>query len=252
MIEMISLPITPADSDSPIPLYHQIERDLRELIERGIIAPDELLPPETVLCRAYGVGRHTMRMALSRLTADGLIARKAGRGTVVRRRPDPNRFYLDRSFTRQIEEMGMTPRAQVLEISTGVVDASAPRAFAGRRGAPYCHIKRLRFADDEPIGVQSALVLTALCPGLERHDFTNDSLYDILRRHYNLFINEIHHTVTAVAATEDEAHLLHVEVGAPLLVVNTTAYVGDHVVIEHTVSHYRADRYEYSTTATLE
>jgi DNA-binding GntR family transcriptional regulator len=42
-----------------------------------------------------------MRQAMSRLVADDLIARQAGRGTFVKPQTDRADFYLDRSFTRQ-------------------------------------------------------------------------------------------------------------------------------------------------------
>src|SRR5690606_23010632 len=112
-------------------------------------------------------------------------------------------------------------------------------------------LARLRFGDDEPIGVQDTLVLTRRCPNLEQHDFSNESLYAILGREYSLSVTRIHHTVGAAVADPRDAELLDVSEGAPLLVVNTTAFLGESEVLEHTVSHYRADRYEYSITHKL-
>ncbi|MBC7871792.1 MAG: GntR family transcriptional regulator [Chitinophagaceae bacterium] len=251
-MEISTLPITPVDPDSPIPLYHQIEMDLRALIATKKLHSDDMLPPEQELCRAYGVGRHTMRMALSRLVADNLIARKAGRGTVIKALPNPTRFYLDRSFTRQIEEMGLKPRSEVLEVTTGKINLTAPRLFHNKVGADYLHLKRLRYGNDQPIGLQIALILTELCPGLEFHDFATQSFYEVLNRHYNLLITELTHVVSATTADKEFADLLQVLPGDALLVVKTTAFVNDHKIIEHTISYYRADRYEFSTTHTYD
>src|SRR5262249_24808309 len=96
-IEVAHLPVKPVDPDSPVPLYHQIEVDLRVLIQSGQLAPDDVLPPESELCHVYGVGRQTMRMALARLVDDNLIARRAGQGTFVKAQHDRMQFYLDRS-----------------------------------------------------------------------------------------------------------------------------------------------------------
>ncbi len=240
--------ITPADPDSPIPLYYQVEADLRRLISSGELPPGAILPPELELCRGYGVGRHTMRKALSRLTADNLIVRRAGRGTFVKGPSDRKEFLLDRSFTRQMAEMGKRAHSRVLEISVGVIGDNSPPCLQKYAGARCLHLARLRFGDDEPIGLQYTTVITELCPGLEDYDFNQNSLYDALSRGYGLVITEINHTVTAVAADAYQADLLQVAEGEPLLLVKTTAYTDDRRVIEHTVSYYRTDRYEYSIT----
>lgn len=242
-----SLPIRRVDANSPVPLYHQVEMQLRDMIQAGTLAPGDILPPEVELSNAYGVGRHTMRMALGRLAADDLITRKAGRGTVVKQRTDRLRFSLDRSFTQQMAEMGRTAHSQVLGMSRGVIDASAPTALQSRLGAPCLVLVRLRFGDDEPIGIQATTVITEHCPDLDRHDFAKASLYDVLAREYNLLITKIAHSVGARLADEGQASLLEISPDDPLLVFNTTAFLENGEAIEHTMSYYRADRYEYTT-----
>lgn len=245
-MDIDQLAIRPVDSASPIPLYHQIELDLRRLIASGIFKPGDVLPPEIALGRVYGVGRHTMRMALARLAADNLIARQAGRGTFVTQQPNPAQFYLDRSFTRQMADLGLTAHSQVLSQNTGTIDASMP--LRSRVGAPYLRLCRLRFGGDTPVSLQDALILLEHSPGLETYDFNRASLYDVLSRHYNLTITEIRHTISAAVADPYQAELLQVAPGDPLLVVRTQAYIHRAELIEYTTSHYRADQYEYRTT----
>jgi GntR family transcriptional regulator len=244
------LPITPVDPNSPVPLYHQVEVDLNTLIRGGMLAPNDLLPPETELCKLYGVGRQTIRMALSRLVSHHMIARHAGRGTFILPLPDRAHFYLDRSFTRQMTEMGMTTRSEVLYTSSGVIGSTVPRALREREGSPYFQMVRLRYGDDLPIGLQDTTILTNRCPTLAEYDFSRQSLYDVLSRAYQLVIAEIAHTVTAVVADARQAELLQVHLGDPLLQVNTTARLDNGEVIEYCVAYYRADKYEYSTTHT--
>jgi len=245
--DISELDITPVDTDSPVPLYHQIENDLRRLIGTGNIPPDATLPPETHLCRAYGVSRHTIRKALARLVTDDLITRRAGRGTRVKAQADRMAFSLDRSFTRQMADMGRTAHSRVLKQVTDAVDKTAPGALQDYVGSPCLRLVRIRFGDDEPIGLQSSVILTERCPGLEQYDFNTESLYGVLSSEYRLAITEIQHTISAVVADEFQAELLRVELSAPLLLVKTTAFLADREVIESTVSYYRADRYEYRT-----
>jgi GntR family transcriptional regulator len=237
-------PVTP----SATPLYQQIETDLRDLISGGRLAVGDTLPPEVELAEVYGVGRQTIRAALARLTAEGLLARQAGRGTTIIQRPERRMFFLDRSFTQQMAEMGYRARSQVLVTSSGVIDERSPEALRVCLGAPYLHLTRLRLAGDEPVGLQSAYIITQHCPGLERYDFNEASLYEVLSSAYRLIITRIKHTVTATTANMIQAQLLHVREGTALLVVNTLAFLESGALIESTTSHYRTDKYEYSTT----
>lgn len=248
---MSALPLSPVDPDSPVPLYYQVESDLRRLIESGHLAPGEPVPPEMDLCRRYHVSRQTMRTALGRLAADELIARSPGRGTFVTPRSKRARFYLDRSFTQQMADMGRTAHSRVLASGGGTVGVGDPDVLQPYAGADCFRLARLRMGDDEPVGIQHTTILTASCPGIDRLDFAAASLYDVLSGTFSLVIHEILHTVTAVAAGEEQAALLGILPGAPLLVVHTTALLKDEQIIEYTTSFYRADRYEYSTRHTL-
>lgn len=251
-IKIGDFPVTPVDTTSPVPLYYQVEADLRQLIRVGTLLPEDILPPELELSKVYGVGRHTMRAALSRLAADNLIIRKAGLGTFIVPQHDRKQFYLDRSFTRQMAELGLKAHSKVLEMATGKIDSQSPRSLHSKLGSDCLLIVRLRLGNDEPVGLQYTTVVTELCPGLEAYDFNKQSLYNVLSNEYELMITEITHAVNAVAADAEHAELLQVEVGDPLLLVKTNCYLKDHQIIEYTVSYYRTDNYEYSTTHTYE
>ncbi|GAB5518533.1 MAG: GntR family transcriptional regulator [Rhodothermales bacterium] len=244
------IPLRPAASQRPEPLYHQVETDLRRLIDQGVWPPGTTLPPEKQLMDAYGVSRHTMRMALTHLVDAGLIDRRAGIGTVVCEPPDTQSFYLDRSFTRQMADLGLAMRTEVLNAAMGWIetDASPLAAYAG---TPAFHLTRLRYGDEQPLALQRTALRAAFCPHIDRYDFAEHSLYAVLSADYNLTIATIDHAVSATTATSRLAETLEVSEGAPLLVVHTTAYLPDDALIEHTVSHYRADRYVYRCRARL-
>lgn len=248
--EQLTLPYSPVDPHSPIPLYHQIYLDLRQMIQRGVIAPGGMLPPELDICQAYNVGRQTVRQAIARLVDEDLVERFAGRGTFVREQPNHIQFFLDRSFSQQMREMGRVPRSRLLSQSLGTVNQESIPALHAYHGKPCLTLERLRLGDSEPICHQISTILSERCPGLEKYDFTNQSLYEILATRYHLVIHRIDHVVRAVAADGYRADLLEVEEGTPLLFVGTITYLDNGEPIEHTSSYYRADRYEYSTTQT--
>lgn len=247
--EQLALPYSTVDPHSPIPLYHQIYLDLRQMIQRGILSPGDMLPPELDICRAYNVGRQTVRQAIARLVDEDLVERFAGRGTFVREQTSHIQFFLDRSFSQQMREMGRTPNSRLLGQQVGTVNLEAP-ALLEYQGKPCLTLERLRLGDSEPICHQTSTILSERCPGIEEQDFSNQSLYEVLATRYQLMINRIDHVVRSVAADGYRADLLEVEEGMPLLFVGTTTYLEDDELIEYSASYYRADRYEYSTTQT--
>lgn len=62
----------------------QVYENLRENIVAGRWKAEEKLPPETELASLYGVNRLTVRMALQRLNALGLVETRVGDGTYVK------------------------------------------------------------------------------------------------------------------------------------------------------------------------
>jgi GntR family transcriptional regulator, arabinose operon transcriptional repressor len=75
--------MTSIDPHSPIPLYHQIEQAIIQLILDQHLAPGARLPSETLLAQQFGVAALTVRRGLERLERDGVILRRRGSGTFV-------------------------------------------------------------------------------------------------------------------------------------------------------------------------
>lgn len=71
------------DSESPLPLYHQLRSLLLGRITSGEFLPGERIPTEHELCDAYGVSRTTAGQALSLLVEEGVVERARRRGTIV-------------------------------------------------------------------------------------------------------------------------------------------------------------------------
>ena len=247
-LEIGDLPIQPVDSQSPVPLYHQINLDLRRMIAEHIIPPGSILPPEIEICQVYGVGRQTVRQAIARLVDDNLVDRYAGRGTFVRDTAKRASFHLDRSFSQHVRDLGMQPNSKTLSQEENIISEDASPQLQKSLGNSCLILERVRYGDQEPICYQLTTVLTNHCPGLIEHDFSKESLYEVLAKDFGMIITRIEHLIRAVGADDFRAELLEVDAGTPLLFVATVAYLENGEIIEMTMSHYRADRYEYRTS----
>ena len=86
----LSQAVGPLTGASNLPLYQQLQRALREAIDRGLLGPDDALPPERDLAIEFGVSRITVRKAIDGLVNEGLLMRRQGSGTFVRGRVEKN------------------------------------------------------------------------------------------------------------------------------------------------------------------
>ena len=69
------------DRTSFEPLYMQVKKDILASIEGGRIKIGDKLMSENEMLQYYGVGRMTIRAALSELMAEGVIRKEQGRGS---------------------------------------------------------------------------------------------------------------------------------------------------------------------------
>ena len=76
------------DRNSPIPIYYQLKLLILEQIKRGEWRPGDKAPTEAELCERYGISRTPVRQALLELVREGVLTRRAGRGTFVALQPE--------------------------------------------------------------------------------------------------------------------------------------------------------------------
>ena len=240
------LNIKPVDENSSIPRYQQVRIDLMGMLQSEKLRPGDMLPPENELAQAYQVSRQTIRQAIGLLVTQNLMERTPGRGTTVIIGKEHRTFYLDQSFAQQLIQMGLKPQSEVLRKKITMIDGSSPSTLQVKKGSQALDLIRLRFGDMDPFGVQYTTVITDLCPDLYSCDFEHESLYDFLINHYKLPISRIDHSVSAIIPDEWHKNLLKIGDNAPLLLVNTTAFLENNEPIEASTSYYRADKYEFS------
>jgi len=230
--------------DDPAPLYHQVKTVILREIESGHWKPGERLPTENDLTTKFKVSKITVREALRELSDLGYIRREQGRGTFVQRPPLEQGPRDLTSFTEEMRRHGLPASSRVFV--QGLVAAPADVATALRipPGAEVFRLRRLRLADGEPMGLQTAFLPSALVPGIADVDFAGASLYDVLRGRYDLSPVRATETHTAVLVGPTEARLLEVPAGSPGMAARRVAYLAAARPLEFVQSIMRGDRYE--------
>jgi GntR family transcriptional regulator len=222
------------------PQYRQIEDALRERIAR--LRPGERLPSDSDLVAEFGVSRMTARNAMQRLAEDGLVRREPGRGSFVSQPSAHRRTNRLMTFTREMIRTGRIPRSQVLTRVVRPSTVAEAEALGLEPRQPIVHLRRLRLADDQPIALESAVLIADTAPVILRADLERGSLHETLTG-AGFGLRRGTGTIGAAQATAEEARLLGIRVGAALLVERRAIADDDGRRIEATESRYPADRY---------
>lgn len=229
--------------ESPIPYHYQLRELLRDEITSGRWDVGERLPSEHEICETFELSRTTVREALDALVSEGLLRREKGRGTFV---ADPKimEHWLDvpDSFTDAMEKQGYRVETKVLNLSVIPAPQKVKQELRLTTNEPVIVLDRLRSILNEPILVVTSYLPHKLCPELVHDDFTKNSLYRLLREKYNIIIHSAKRSMEAVAANELEANLLHIKIGAPLMLIESSAYLEDGTPVEYFKARHRGDR----------
>jgi GntR family transcriptional regulator len=133
-------------------LSSQILGILIEQIRNGTYPSETPLPPENQLAAQYKVSRATIRSAFDRLEAMGLIIRRQGVGTFVRKSSNISNLlnqFID--FPRLITDNGFEPGYQ--QLRTEIINPTADQVenFKLEPGERILEIEKIFLADGEPI-----------------------------------------------------------------------------------------------------
>lgn len=214
-------------------------------IASGVMHPGDRVPSERELSDRFGMSRMTARQALLELVREGFLYREQGRGTFVAHRKVNQGLLGVTSFTDDMRARGLEPASRGLEQRLELADQEARDHLELDLGAMVVRLKRLRLGDGRPMALEEAVLPADVVPGLEEQSLDGDfSLYAWLRER-NIFFQRARQTLEAVLANGEQAELLGVLVGAPLLLLERLSYGQDGQPLEFVRAHYRADRFKF-------
>lgn len=226
------------------PLWQQVLDDLERRIASGDIV--DRFPTDRELTEHYGVSRHTVREAVRRLRARGLVDRHRGRGSFLNdaRLAQPlGGLY---SLFQAVEDRGLEQRSEVIALERSRdTDAAARLGLPPR--AQLVHLQRIRFAGDEPLALDSVWLPVDLGQHLLEVDFRRTALYDELRDRAGTTLSAVDETLEPLLPDADLRALLQLDEDEALLRVRRLGWAGDRAV-ETRVTLIRGQRFLYTSS----
>lgn len=202
-----------------IPQYRKLYELLRKHILEGVYEEGNLLPSENELCAAYGMTRPTARHALDSLVKDGLIIKKQGKGSIVRK-TQQNIGILSISGTAS----AIGVRYLKTDILQKPMIKTWPENFSFElseleKESGCIYMERLRFVDDEPVFYDINHLPNIYLPRITKRSFENRSLFEILRKNYQIEVLGGEQKLKAIRPDKHIKQLLKLKAGQPVLYI---------------------------------
>jgi len=226
------------------PLYAQVEEIIRQRLIDNYWTPGEALPSEIQLAAELGVSQGTVRKALNDMVAENLLVRRQGRGTFVSEHTERRALFL---FFNLVGEDGTRtmPVSRVLSCEHRKATAEERAHLELNPGAEVVTVLRVRSLHDKPAIVDTVTVSRALFPDLGGDVKLPENLYRFYQGEYGITIAKAQERVRAVSATSEEAKLLGLDAGAPLLEIDRISLSLDARPIEWRVSRCNTSQHTY-------
>ena len=221
-------------------IYRDLAAALRQAITEGVIGRDDVLPGERDLADAINVSRTSVRKAIEGLVNDGVLIRRHGARTAVAERVEKPLSALT-SFSEDMRSRGIEPGMTWISREVGAASPAEIMALHLSMGARVCRLKRLRTGDGMPMAIEHAVVPADV---LDDPEVVTGSLYDVLAQRQRRPVRALQRLRATVAGAED-GRLLHLEIGAPLLVAERRCFTADGTPVEFTRTYYCGERYDF-------
>ena len=234
-----------------IPRYHQLARILRKKIDGGEWLPQTAIPSERELEQQYRISRPTIRQAIELLIREGYLYREHGRGTFVMPQKLQKGLLELTSFSEDLVKRGIKPGQIVLSLRREVPPGNIGLKLDMPADGKTLRIERIRLGDGIPIGLQTSYLALEENQVITPEEMEQaGSLYQILQEKFGIIPWAADETLEVTLASPEEARLLQIDEGCPLLLNERVLWSQDRKAVEYVKILYRGDRYRYTMRLT--
>lgn len=222
--------------------YLDIKDQLIKQINNGQYAENESLPSERVLSIEFGVSRMTARKAIDQLEKEGYVERIARKGTFVKSKKLIRNAELS-GFGDALRDQGLK-NVHSIELRKRTTKANEFLAakLKIKVGDPVYILTRLRLADDTPYAIEITHIPLDRFPGINKIDFTKNSLFGTMRDDYKIRATTAERIITVDFCDAFVAKHMKLKEGYPIFRLNSVAYDAQKIPMEYLISYNPIDK----------
>ena len=200
-----------------IPQHKKLYILLREHIKNGVYKEGDLLPSENELCQLHNLTRPTVRQALIALVHDGFIIKHQGKGSIVTPPSQEIGILSIHGTTSAIGDSNLETKIISKPKVVNWEDSFFFDLTDVEKESGCIILKRLRLMNDKPIFYDITYLPNINLPRFTQRQFENRSLFDILRKHYDIEVKGGTQKFQAVPANDTIAKHLNIKKGKAIL-----------------------------------
>ncbi|MEV7418026.1 GntR family transcriptional regulator [Streptomyces sp. NPDC089919] len=228
--------------------YVEIAEELRRAIVAGQYPVGAQLPSESALGARWSVSRGTVREALALLATEGLIGSRQGARRIVLRQERRHSFAELNSFAQWAQGMGHRVTSRFLSRVRRPAGPEEAERLGLAPGTGILVVLRLRDLDGEPTMVERTAYADWVAEAVEALPEDCRSVMDSLAEEAGIVAHYGEHLIDALAAGSEDARLLGVRRGTPLLRQRHVSSTAAGRPIEWTDDRYRAGSVTFSVS----
>lgn len=228
------------------PLYKRVKTLLVEGLARGDWQPNGAIPSESRLAEQHNVSIGTIRKAIDELVAEKILVRQQGRGTFVAAHGE-DRFLYHFFHIVGADRVKHFPVAKLLSFKKIRADALVAERLGLTRSDRVIQIRNALWLEGEAIEIDTIYLSSTLFHDLSRDIFVArpSTIYQLYQVRYGQNVIRTTERLRATAAQAEEAEILDIPAGAPMLEIERVAYTYSDSPVEFRVSRVNTAQHVY-------
>lgn len=237
LIELLHNKLIRSDN---VPLYITFTEVIKHAVHTGILNQGDFLPSERDFSKLLGISRITVRKALELLHEQNFVVRSRGYGTVINTKLEYS-LKDAKGFSQQVVLKGKTPNTVWVNKTIVPCDDDVAEKLNLDAGSDVFLLKRIRYADEEPVSIEESYVPIALIKNVDQIGL---SLYDYFHSQ-NIYPQRTKSWVNALMPDKEFQSHIKLQKTIPVLLIKQVAFDESGNPIEYSINRCCGDMYVF-------
>ncbi len=223
--------------------YIAIKNIIREKIISGEYQNASIIPSENSLAQTHAVSKAIIRKAIDILVYEGLLKRVQGKGIYVVPKLEGDLEVLG-GFSQTMKEKNINPKKKILKRKKIRANKKYADIFKMYEGALLYYIKRIDYANDEPVSIEEIYIPFNLIRGIENIDLQVFSIFELYKMN-NIFLTKAIQTLEITKLPQVDAKKIGMDKDKAVYLFTYTSYDKYGRTVEFARNYTRGDKCTY-------